>query len=138
MASETVGAPDWEKLPWEETPYSGVFLFKLGEKPDPANPDVPLFSVFALKVGPGSSIPRHIHKREPEWREQVVFGKSGTFEILREDSSEIISNNSLIITIRPYEVFGLKNLGEGPLLFTSSMKPGFTGYQEIEEVEEVI
>ena len=135
MARETVGPPDWEKLPWETTPYKGVSLFKLDEKLDPANPDVPLFSVFALKVQPGFLIPRHIHKRGPNWREEINFQEVGDFEILREDCSEKVSSELLIITIKPYEVFGVNNYGLRRLFFTSRMVPGFTGYQEIEEVD---
>lgn len=135
MARETVGLPDWKRLDWQETPYPGVFLFRLDEEPDPANPNVPLSSMFAMKVNPNSSIPRHIHKRGPEWREKIVFGEPGNFEILRENGQERILNGLLVIVIKPYEVFGLNNHGAKPLYFTSSMKPGFTGYEEIEEVD---
>lgn len=136
MAREAVGPPDWEKLPWETTPYPGVFLFKLDEEPDPANPDVPLFSVFALKVDPGSLIPPHIHKREPGWLETLTFSESGDCKILRIGSSERILTPSTL-TIKPYEPFGLENYGLQHYHFTSRMVPGFTGYQEIEEVREV-
>lgn len=135
MTCETVEPPDWEKIDWRQTPYMGVFLFKLNEITDPINPDVPLFSVFALKVEPGYSIPRHIHKRETGWREQIVFSKPGDFEILRENDSQKVLGKLSVITIKPYEVFGLENHGLQPLFFTSYMKPGFTGYEEIEEVK---
>ncbi|MBI4092135.1 MAG: hypothetical protein HY427_02965 [Candidatus Levybacteria bacterium] len=136
MARETVGTPDWEALFWEETPYPGVFVFKLDEEINPENPDMPLLSVFALKVNPNSQIPRHIHKREPEWREQVTSYEPGDFEILRADGSEKISSELLVITIKPYEVFGVINNGPRPLFFTSRMVPGFTGYEEIEEINQ--
>lgn len=137
MARETVEPRDWEALPWEITPYKGVFLFKLEEEPDPSNLDVPLFSVFALKVRPGSSIPRHIHKRDPEWREYITSEEVGDFEILHAVGSEKVSGKLLVRTIKPYEVFGVENYDFRPLYFTSRMVPGFTGYQEIEEVEKV-
>jgi hypothetical protein len=136
MAQETVGSSDWERFDWQETPYPGVFLFKLSEGFDPENPNIPIFSSFALKVNPGSRIPRHFHKREPNWREQINFQGAGDFEILRADGSEKASDKLLVITIKSYEVFGVKNRGLSPLFFTSTMKPGFTGYQEIEEVND--
>ena len=136
MTHETVGPPDWEALFWEETPYPGVFVFKLDEKINLENPDMPLFSVFALKVNPNSQIPRHIHKREPGWREQIASDEPGNFEILRENGSERILNEFLVLTIKPYEVFGIKNHGLRPLFFTSRMVPGFTGYEEIEEINQ--
>src|SRR3989338_6549879 len=117
MTHETVGPPDWEALFWEETPYPGVFVFKLDEKINLENPDMPLLSVFALKVNPNSQIPRHIHKREPEWREQVTSYEPGNFEILRESSSEEVSNGVLRNTIKPREVFGVINNGPRPLYF---------------------
>jgi hypothetical protein len=128
--------PDWEKLTWENTPYPGVFLSKLAEECDPANPNVPLFSVFALRVGPGYSVPRHIHKRELEWREKIVLPQGGNFEILRVDGSERILNTPLDVIVKPYEVFGLTNHGLRPFFFTSNMRPGFTGYGEIEEIKQ--
>ena len=42
MSQEKLGSTDWERLPWEETPYPGVFLFKLEEEIDPENPAIPL------------------------------------------------------------------------------------------------
>ena len=138
MKQEAVGVPDWEELDWKETPYPGVFLFKLAEEINPENPDMPFFSVFALKVNPNSQIPRHLHKREPEWREQINFQEPGDFEILRANNSQRILNELLTITIEPYEVFGIKNHGLRPLFLTSRMIPGFTGYDEIEEVNEQV
>lgn len=137
MPQEKLGLPDWEKLDWQKTPYSGVFLYLLDEKPNPENPAIPLSSSFALKVDPASSIPRHIHKREPEWRENLTFPGGGNFEISRVDGPEIILNVPLTLTIKPNEAFGLKNHSSRPLFFTSVMKPGFTGYEEIEEIEEI-
>ena len=136
MAREIVGPRDWEKLPWETTPYEGVFLFKLEEELDPANPNIPLFSVFALKVNPNYQIPRHIHEREPGWREYISSEEVGDFEILHANGSEKVSGELLVRTIKPYEPFGFKNDGLRPYHFTSRMVPGFTGYQEIHEVDE--
>lgn len=136
MRHEAVGSPDWEAFPWETTPYEGVFISLLEERPDPQNPDIPLHSLYAVRLNPASILQRHIHKREPEWREYINSYEPGDFEILRADGSEKVSSELLVITIKPYEVFGLENHGFQPLFFTSRMVPGFTGYQEIEEVEE--
>lgn len=136
MARETVGPPDWEKRDWEKTPYDGVYIYTLNEKPDPQNPEIPLYSFYALKVNPGASIPRHIHEREPEWRETISLEEPGDFEILRAEDSQRVLGERLALTNRPYEVFGIINRDSRPLFFTSRMIPGFTGYQEIEEVKQ--
>lgn len=128
--------PDWEKIVWEPTPYEGVFISKIEEESDPNNPNIPLFTVMALKIEPEGSIPLHRHKREPEWREIITFPKGGNFEIKGINGSMAISGNQeLAITISANQAFGLRNRDSKPLLFHSTMKPGFTGYEEIEEVK---
>lgn len=127
---------DWEETPWEATPYNGVFVWRIKEEPDPDNPNVPKFTVMAVKVEPGKSIPLHRHNRKPGWEENLTFPQGGEFEIQRGGGLETISTATLFaITIRPLEVFGLKNNSQKVLYFLSNMKPGFTGYQEIEEVK---
>lgn len=126
----------WEKIPWEKTPYDGVFVYSIKEEPDPGNPSIPKFTVMAVKVEPGKSIPLHRHNREPGWRETLTFPQGGEFEIKREGDLETISGNKPVtLTIRPREIFGLKNNSPEALCFQSNMKPGFTGYQEIEEIK---
>ncbi|OGH12923.1 MAG: hypothetical protein A2776_02420 [Candidatus Levybacteria bacterium RIFCSPHIGHO2_01_FULL_40_10] len=135
MAREAAGPRNWEALPWKTTPYEGVSISLLNERLDLQNPDVPLRSLYAVRLNPAAILRRHIHKREPNWREEITFQEMGDFEILRADGSEKVSNELLVITIKPYEVFGLNNYGLRPLFFTSRMVPGFTGYQEIEEIK---
>lgn len=127
--------PDWEKLPWQETPYPGVFISLLREEPSPKNPKVPLLTLMAVRVDSGCSIPLHRHNRELSWGEELTFPPGSNFEIYRIRSFKRISNaTSLTFTITAGEAFGLKNNGQRPLFFSSEMKPGFTGYEEIEEI----
>lgn len=127
---------DWERLSWQETPYPGVFVFPLHEEPNPKSTRVPLSTLIAVRVNPGCSIPLHRHNRESSWREILTFPKNTSFEIYRIGGSEQVSNSiPLILVIGAGEAFGLKNNGQRPLFFSSEMQPGFTGYEEIEEVK---
>lgn len=134
MAHEKLGTPNWEALPWEQTPYSGVSICLLSEGVKLQDSDIPSHSLYAVRLDPASTLRRHIHKREPNWREEVTLPEDGDFIILRADESMRALGKQLVVTIRPYEVFGIENYGMRPLFFTSKMTPGFTGYQEIEEV----
>lgn len=126
---------DWEQIVWEKTPYEGVFIFRLDEQPDPRNSTIPKYTIMALKVDPTFSIPLHRHKREPKWRETLTFPKGGNFEIKGADGSTKISGNpEFTIVVFANQAFGLTNRGSEPLFFYSRMQPGFTGYQEIEEI----
>lgn len=126
----------WEKLAWQEAPYPGVFISLLDEKSNPENPKVPLSTLMAVRVDPDCSIPLHRHNRELSWREVLTFPASSYFEIYRIGGLEQVSNTtSLTLTIGAGEAFGLKNLNLRPLFFSSEMKPGFSGYEEIEEIK---
>ncbi len=133
MAREIVGAPDWEKLDWQETPYEGVFVNKLEEIINPDNPRVPFSTTMAVKVDPGASIPLHYHLREIEWREKLSFPPFGDFEILKVSGPQSLPGIRNL-TIIAGEILGLKNNDFRPLFFTSRMTPGFTGYDEIKEI----
>lgn len=128
---------DWEKIIWEQTPYSGVFLHKTEEKLDPSNPSIPLHTIMALKIEPKAKIPLHKHKREPGWTETIVLSNGGKFEIRSDQElKKIKTTDSFTIVIKSGEVFGIRNMDPlKPLYFFSTMKPGFTGYGEIEEVK---
>lgn len=128
--------PDWEKLIWQEAPYPGVYVSLVHEEPDPENPRVPLSTLMAVRVDQGCSIPLHRHNREPSWREVLTFPESSYFEIYRIDGLEQVLNTApLTLAIETGEAFGLKNLNLRPLFFSSEMKPGFSGYEEIEEIK---
>ena len=125
-----------EKIVWEKTPYQGVFIYKIEEKQDPNNPNVPLFTIMALKLQPRAIIPLHRHNREPGWTETVTLPNGGWFETKSDQESEKIKTKKpFTIVIKAGEFFGLKNIHPfKPLYFYSRMEPGFTGYEEIEEV----
>lgn len=126
---------EWEKIPWEKTPYQGVFIFRVDEERDPDNLNVPAYTLMALKVNPNHSIPLHKHNRGPEWTETLTFPEGGSFEAKGINGSiEISGNNEFTITIHANQAFGLTNRSPKQLFFYSRMKPGFTGYQEIEEI----
>lgn len=127
---------DFASIDWEQTPYEGVSISLIDEEPDPNNPKIPRYTLMAIRIEPGSTIPLHRHKREPDWTEIITFPRGGNFEIYRIGASEIVLNdNPMVLRISAYEAFGLtnKNLLER-LFFYSRMQPGFTGYEEIEEV----
>lgn len=128
---------EWEDIPWEPTPYKGVFLHKAEEKPDPSNPDTPLLTIMALKVEPQAIIPLHRHNREAGWTETIILPDGGWIEAKNgQESKQVKTKDSFTIVIQAGEIFGLKNMDPlKPLYFRSTMKPGFTGYAEIEEVK---
>lgn len=128
---------DWKKIAWEQTPYGGVFLSKIEEKQDPNNPNIPLYTVMALKIESGAEIPLHRHNRELGWTETITLPNGGWFETKSDQKGrKIKTENPFTIVIQAGEFFGLKNIHPSkPLYFFSTMKPGFTGYAEIEEVK---
>ncbi len=128
---------DWEKLAWEQTPYQGVFLHKVEEELDPDNSAVPKYTIMALKLNSLANIPPHRHNRESGWTETIVLPHGGQFDILDSNGSKKILTRLLFsVVIHVGEVFGIRNTKiSGPLYFYSIMRPGFTGYQEIEEVK---
>lgn len=120
---------DLQQLPWEETPYPGVSIARIAEQ-------LPLYTLMAVKVDPGSSIPLHRHNREPGWMETITFPKGGNFVIQRDDNLQAVSENAPVsLELGPGDAFGLTNNNLlAPLYFYSRMQPGFTGYAEIEEI----
>lgn len=136
MAKEKTSQRDFGQISWEPSPYIGVYVSLLVSEPDPTTPDVPKRTVQAIRVDAQSKIPDHKHNREPNWQETLTFPQGGTFTIRKSGLAETISNTDQItIKIAAQEVFALENLGTEPLYFYSKMEPGFTGYQEIEEVK---
>lgn len=132
-----ISLPDWEKIPWGETPYKDVFIHKIEEKQNPNNPTMPLYTVMALKIESGAEIPLHKHNREQDWTETIIFPNGGEFEIKSDQKFRKIRTKDLFaIVIKAGEIFGLKNADLlQPLHFLSRMEPGFTGYAEIEEIK---
>lgn len=128
---------DWEKLAWEKTPYEKVFISKIEEKQDPNNPNMPLYTVFALKIESEAQIPLHRHNRELGWTETITLPNGGWFETKSgPKSNKIKTKKPFTIVIKTGEIFGIKNMDPvQPLYFFSTMKPGFTGYAEIEQVK---
>jgi len=125
----------WETISWRETPYKGVFLSKIEEEFYPKT-KIPKCTVMALKIDPNCLIPRHIHKRESNWQETITLPEGGNFEILdRGGSKKVSTKHQFSKTVRAREVFGISNLDATPLYFYSRMEPGFTGYDEIEEIK---
>ena len=129
---------DWEKLAWEKTPYEGVFLHKVEEELDPDNSSVPKYTIMALKLNPLANIPPHRHNREFDWTETITLPNGGWFETKSDHKSKKIkTENPFTIVIKTDEIFGLKNMDPlQPLYFFSTMKPGFMGYAEIEEIKQ--
>lgn len=129
---------DWEHVPWEETPYKGVFIYKVVEESNPSDPNIPLFTIMALKLQPQAIILPHRHNRETGWTETITLPTGGWFETKNgQKSKEIKTKESLAIVIKAGDIFGLKNMDPlQPLYFFSTMKPGFTGYAEIEEIKQ--
>lgn len=127
---------EWELLPWEPTPYNGVFVSIIAQEPDPNNPNVPKYTQMAVRVDSGSNIPLHIHNRDKNWQETITFPQGGTFTLRKSGLTEDVSTADLTtLTIAAREIFGLVNRGTKPLYFYSKMKPGFTGYGEIETID---
>ena len=128
---------DWEKLAWEKTPYENVFISKIKEKQDPNSPNIPLYTVMALKIESGAQIPLHRHNRELDWTETITLPNGGWLETKSDHKSKKIkTENPFTIVIKTDEIFGLKNMDPlQPLYFFSTMKPGFMGYAEIEEIK---
>lgn len=132
----TLPTVEWEKIVWKKTPYKGVFIHELKRELNPDNPKIPKYTVMALKMEPKAEIPLHRHNRELGWTETITLPNDGRFETQGiEEGKIIVSADSKIIVIHPGEIFGLKNIDSKPLYFYSKMKPGFTGYGEIEEVQ---
>lgn len=129
--------PDWEKIIWEQTPYTGVSIYKVKEKLNPSDPDIPLYSIFALKIEPRRIIPLHRHNRKLGWTETITFPIGGKFETGNEQGFKPVdAKNQSEIVIHAHEIFGLKNIDPlQPLYFLSKMEPGFKGYAEIEEIK---
>lgn len=137
---ETRPAPpavEWKEIVWQQTPYEGVFISKIVEKQDPSNPNTPLLTIMALKMEPRAIIPLHRHNREAGWTEKITLPNGGWIEIKSDQEPKQIKTESLLtIVIRAGEIFGLKNMdSRQSLYFLSTMRPGFTGYGEIEEIE---
>lgn len=129
---------EWENIPWEPTPYEGVFTRKIKEKPDPSNPNIPLLTVMAVKMEPKAKIPLHRHNRGEGWTETIVLPTGGWIEIHNGNGFEqqMRIKGLFLKTVKAGEIFGLKNMDPfKPLYFFSTMKPGFTGYKEIEEIK---
>ncbi len=129
---------EWEKVTWEKTPYRDVFIYKAEEKQDPNNPSMPKYTIMALKIEAGAAIPLHRHNRELGWTETIIFPNGGWFATKSEkESKKVETKKPFTIVIQAGEVFGLENIHPSkPLYFYSRMEPGFTGYQEIEEIQE--
>lgn len=129
--------PDWEKVAWQQTPYRGVFIHEVEEVQNPNNPSIPLYTVMALKIKSGAEIPLHRHNRELSWTEVITLPNGGWLETKRDRKGrKIKTKNPFTIVIKSGEFFGLKNIHPSkPLYFYSRMEPGFTGYEEIEEVK---
>lgn len=129
---------DWKKIKWEKTPYKRVFIHTVEEKQDPTNPSMPLFTVMVLKIESRAEIPLHRHNRESGWTETIILPNGGWFETKSDQKGRRIkTKNPFTITIKAGEIFGIKNMDPlHPLYFFSTMRPGFTGYAEIEEIEE--
>lgn len=134
---QITAVPDWEKIVWEQTPYSGVFICKTEEKQNPNNSTMPLYTLMALKIESEAKIPLHKHNREQGWIETITFPNGGKFEIENnQELKKIETKDPFIIIIKAGEIFGLKNIDPlQPLYFLSKMEPGFTGYAEIEEIK---
>lgn len=136
MTKETnLPQTDFEQIPWEPSPYKGVYVSLLVSEPGPASADAPKRTVHAIRVEPQSKIPNHKHNREPNWQETLTFPQGGIFIFRKSELTKNVSTtHQITIKIAAQEVFGLENLGMKPLHFYSKMEPGFTGYQEIKEV----
>lgn len=126
---------DFEQISWEPTPYKGVFVSITDQEQDPNNLNVPKYTLMAIRVNSGSNIPLHRHNRDTDWQETITFPQGGTFTLRKSGLTEEVSTtNQTTLTIAAQEIFGLENLDTEPLYFYSKMEPGFTGYEEIEEV----
>lgn len=128
---------DWQQTDWQQTPSVGVFISLIHKEPDSEDPHIPKYTVMAVRVDPQTSIPLHRHIREHNWIETLTFPQGGNFEIHRTGGLETFSGtNPITIKIGAGEAFGLKNNNsKEALYFVSRMEPGFTGYEEIEEVK---
>ena len=123
MYQENIKSPDWERLPWQESPYSGVFTCIIFEEPG-LNDPVPIQTVMGLKVKSESSIPLHRHKRDSSWKETFIFEGTGLNFLIHGSLGEMEVMQPLSFTIDAQTVFGLTNLSSQTLHFTSHMRPG--------------
>lgn len=127
---------DWKKIKWEKTPYKGVFVYLIEAVADPNNSTVPKSTLMAVRVDPTSVMPLHRHRREKGWKETLTFPTGGNFDIKSMGSIKRISGREKVVfSLAAFEAFGLKNNSSKPLFFYSKMIPGFTGYQELEEIK---
>lgn len=128
---------EWKNLDWGKTPYENVFISKIKEEQNPNKPNIPLYTVIALKIESGAKIPLHRHNRELGWTEIITLPNGGWFETKSDQKGRRIkTKNPFTITIKAAEIFGIKNMDPlQPLYFFSTMRPGFTGYEEIEEIK---
>lgn len=121
-----------EGVDWQQAPYDRVFLSILDEEIDPADPTRPVFTLMALKIFPGGSIPVHRHVREDGWMETLTFPEGSQFTVLRDNGvKKVVAESRMTLTIIAGEAFGILNDSNRDLFFTSLMQPGFTGYEEI-------
>ncbi len=79
----------------------------------------------------------HRHNREAGWTETITLPNGGSVRIKDSRGIKTIkAEKLLIVSTGAGEAFGLTNIDQQkPLYFFSKMKPGFTGYGEIEEVK---
>lgn len=125
---------NWDKLPWVETSYDGVYISTIRSMPDPNNKDVPLSSHMAVRIDGGKELPPHWHKRSEIWLERIDI-LEGNYTVLGFADGPPQSGESTIYNDR-FEVFGIRNNSDRPLFFTSIMIPGYTGPEENMGIEQ--
>jgi len=122
---------NFNKLKWEKSPYPGVYVAPI---------DVTSSSIItthAIKILPRRKIGLHYHRKEPDWIETIYFLFGGHFEILVSARKKILYHtpNPVYLRINSKEKYGIINKSDQDLLLISSMKPGFTNYDEIVDVK---
>lgn len=124
---------DFDKLKWKKA-YEGVYTSCLYQSPE----TTPIISCHAVRILPNSKIGLHYHKREPCWRETLIFPHGGDFEFIIEGESHPFNTGKLVLLppIRPRQVYGIRNRSTDKNLdFLVITVPPFTEMGEIVKVE---
>lgn len=117
---------DFEKLKWEKVSlHDGVAVALVDD-------ELPLVTTHVIRIDGKSEVGLHYHNRENAWVETIYFLRGGNLEILSPlERKEYNTRNTVYLRIKAKEKYGIKNMSDEPLFFLASMKPSFSGFDEI-------
>lgn len=117
---------DFERLKWEQvSSQDGVAVAVVDSEP-------PLVTTHAIRIEGKKNIGLHYHDRDDSWVETIYFVHGGEFEIVSPDGAKKYNTkNPVYLRVKAGEKYGIRNMSEKPLLFLATMKPSFSGFNEI-------